>query len=987
MSFDKLYKKLNLEQKKAVDFIEGPVMVIAGPGTGKTRILTLRIANILRKTDTEPENILALTFTDSGVFSMRSSLVEIIGSPGYLVNISTFHKFCNDIINNYPEDFPKIIGFSNITQGEQIKILKSIIEENDFRILKPYGDAFFYIKAIISAIESLKREGVGEEDFFNIIKKEKKDFKNNSDLYHQKGAYKGKMKGVYQKVQKRIEKNEELFLIYKKYQEKLFHSKLYDYSDMIIEVLKTLSKNKNLLLSLQEQYQYILVDEHQDTNNAQNKILELLSSFHKFPNIFMVGDQKQAIYRFQGASLLNFNYFKSLYPEMRIIRLKKNYRSTEMILEAAGKVIPSELFCGTKNRGKKIKIFSFSNMEKEALFVAESIEEKIKKGVSPSEIAVIYRDNKDGISIAKILNKKETPFFMESEEEMLEDTEILKLIILLSAIKEIGDEEKIIRAMHIDFFKINPFDIFTLIDFSKKKKEPIYKIVRSKEVSLLSLNSEKEIISFFEKVSYLSIVLKNESFLNFLEKTINDSGLLSHILSIPDSLNKMEKLNLFFDMAKKYASKGLDEFLEDLELIKKYKLRLKKPSKNQSFNKVKLITGHKAKGLEFDYVYILGASYGKWGDRRNIELIPLSPLIYSLSNEKLEEKNSNEDEKRLFYVALTRARKEILISFPRENEEGRQQIFSRFVREISSHINAINEKEEKENVSAFNTKPFFKKENLKYKEFIKSTFSSKGLSVTGLNNYIECPLKYFYSDLIKIPRAFSENQFYGIAVHNALKDFFERLKKKETKKDFLTLKFEEYLSYQPFNKNFFEKFKERGIKSLSGYYNFYEGNWNLNSLFEFNIKGAFFLPEIKLTGKIDKIEFIDGGKEVNVVDYKTGKPKSRQEIEGKTKKSKGNIKRQLVFYNILLNNFKKRKSIDYNMVSGEIDFVEPNERGIYKKEKFEIKEEEIKELKETIKKTAEEIISFSFWNKGCNKKDCPYCTLKEIGTNFFKTNK
>ena len=282
-----------------MDAIEGPVMVIAGPGTGKTSILTLRIANILAKTDSTPDSILALTFTESGVHSMRAKLSDIIGSATYKVNINTFHGFANEIIKNYPEEFPRIIGSNNATDIDQIKILEEIIGSSKLQKLKPYGDSYYYVRPILSEIKNLKRENVSPEKLAEIVKGQEKNFSGIEDLHHKNGKYSGEMKGKYKDIEKSIEKNKELLTVYKKYEKALTEKRLYDYEDMILEAIKSLTRDKGLLLELQEKYQYILADEHQDANNSQNKMLELISGFHENPNLFVVGDEKQAIFRFK----------------------------------------------------------------------------------------------------------------------------------------------------------------------------------------------------------------------------------------------------------------------------------------------------------------------------------------------------------------------------------------------------------------------------------------------------------------------------------------------------------------------------------------------------------------------------------------------------------------------------------------------------------------------------------------------------------------
>ncbi|MDE1988517.1 MAG: UvrD-helicase domain-containing protein [Patescibacteria group bacterium] len=275
--FEELYGKLNPRQKEAVDAIEGPVMVIAGPGTGKTSILTLRIANILAKTDASPDSILALTFTESGVYSMRTKLADIIGSAAYKVNINTFHGFANEIIKNYPEEFPRIIGSNNATDIDQIKILEEIINSSKLQKLKPYGDSFHYVRPIISEIRNLKRENVSPEKLAEIIKEQEKDFSGIEDLHHKNGKYFGEMKGKYKDIEKSIEKNKELLIVYEKYEKSLMGKRLYDYEDMILETIKSLTRDKGLLLELQEKYQYLWL------TNIKTRIAPRIKCWSLFP--------------------------------------------------------------------------------------------------------------------------------------------------------------------------------------------------------------------------------------------------------------------------------------------------------------------------------------------------------------------------------------------------------------------------------------------------------------------------------------------------------------------------------------------------------------------------------------------------------------------------------------------------------------------------------------------------------------------------------
>jgi DNA helicase-2/ATP-dependent DNA helicase PcrA len=288
--FQDAYNRLNPAQREAVDTIEGPVMVIAGPGTGKTQILTLRIAHILRTTDVGPDAILALTFTEAGARAMRERLTTYIGQSAYRVSILTFHEFAGSLIKQYPDSYTRAVGGRPATDLEKVRILQNIIETEGMKDLRPHGNPSFYIKPIQSAIGEMKREYITPDTFAAIIENQEKELLVTPQ-FHEKGAHKGKVRSEYQKLEKGIGKNKELLFIYRAYDAILTEERLYDFDDMIFETVEALTMNEDMLRDLQERYHYILADEHQDVNGAQNRILELLASFHERPNLFVVGDE------------------------------------------------------------------------------------------------------------------------------------------------------------------------------------------------------------------------------------------------------------------------------------------------------------------------------------------------------------------------------------------------------------------------------------------------------------------------------------------------------------------------------------------------------------------------------------------------------------------------------------------------------------------------------------------------------------------------
>ena len=985
--FSAAYKRLNTEQKKAVDTIEGLVMVIAGPGTGKTEVLTMRIANIIDKTDTPPEAILALTFTESGVTSMRRRLADLIGTPAYQVTISTFHGFANSVIKNHPDRFPEIIGSSSITDIDQVRILKDIFENEPIEdTLRPFGDKYYYLKPVLSSINELKRQGVSPSEFEKIIAEERRGVDAIDDLYYESGAHKGKMKGKYKDEIKHIERNEEFVTIYKKYEAKLRAEKSYDYSDMIMYVMLALEKDEDLRLILQESYLYFLVDEHQDTNDAQNKIVELLASFHKSPNLFVVGDEKQAIFRFQGASIANFFHFKNIYKDVTLIPLQSNYRSTQTILDAAQVVSPREttLIAKAGHTETPISLAEFSSPEVEYYFLAKKIKGLIETGVQPEEVVVLYRENKDAAPLAHMLEKQGVPFNIESDQDVLGDEGIKKLLRILTTIQRYGSAPELFDLLHIDFLEIPPLDIYKLASYCavNKRLNP-YNVIKSE--SLLEeagVETKDKLVELSLGISDWKRKSENLGTVEAFESIVRESGFLVAILNRPASIEKIAKLHSLFEHLRSLIENKKDytlkDFFEYLDLIREQGVSIKSSDTVRLPGRIRLMTAHKSKGQEFEYVFIINTLDGKWGSNTRRQHIRLPDAIYRTLKEVENKLDQDDDERNLFYVAITRAKKEVYITYSKTRRDGKEQLPTKFVQEIKENLlSPCDVSGYEQEFAAHREIEFAPRLNqtpeIKDKEFLNSLFETQGLSATALGNYLSCPWKYFYVNLIRIPEAFNKHLMYGNAMHETLRNYFDQINKGEDKgKDYLVARFEQELNRQPIQKNDYEEALAKGKKALQSYYDNYYKSWIKRTLNEQKVAGIELAGGVLINGKLDKIEFLGEGNEVNVVDYKTGKPRSRNIIEGNTKSSDGNYKRQLVFYNLLLDKANK-----FKMISGEIDFVESDEKGKFHKEKFLIDPIEVLELEKEIIHVAEEIKNLAFWDMYCDDADCRYCELRK----------
>jgi DNA helicase-2/ATP-dependent DNA helicase PcrA len=325
--FESAYKNLNAEQKKAVDTIDGPVMLVAGPGTGKTQTLALRIANIIQKTDTPASSVLALTFTESGARAMRSRLAGLIGAEAYYAHISTFTLLYRDY-QRQSRCFTLDPSVEPLSDLEKLRLIYLLLDQTPLSHLRPIGAPRYYAKAILGAISDLKREGVDPDEFEELLTSEEL-FLKSDDATELKKVELGKRI-------KNLAKNTELNLLYRQYQDSLKESDSFDFEDMINTVVDAFKTNEDLLRECQEKFLYILVDEYQDTNSAQNELLLQLSSFWgDKANIFVTGDPDQSIMRFQGASIENQLSFIKVYPGAIVITLKQNYRSSQNILDVA----------------------------------------------------------------------------------------------------------------------------------------------------------------------------------------------------------------------------------------------------------------------------------------------------------------------------------------------------------------------------------------------------------------------------------------------------------------------------------------------------------------------------------------------------------------------------------------------------------------------------------------------------------------------------
>ena len=1103
LTLENIFNRLNPAQKEAVEETEGPVMVLAGPGTGKTQVLASRIANILSNPDLQmnPENILCLTFTESGVVAMRNRLISIIGTAAYYVKIHTFHSFCNEVIQGNSEIFPSL---SSVAELEQIEIIEKLISVLDVSSpLKPFADPYLHKSEALYVIKLLKRESVSpddleasiafiellskiiHDDIMSFIRQNARSLKDedclifidnlantlkqadletyllpNSALdlslakekiqkfiiqvrkfFNQAtkvADFKSTLKDFYTKAIENVPKQYELLKLYRGYIKTLLEKRLYDFEDMLLMVINAFSKHPDLLATYQEKFQYLLVDEYQDTNGSQNKILEYLCSFYQDQaNIFVVGDDDQSIYKFQGASLENISSFFGTYREtLKMVVLTENYRSQQNILDLSHFLVShnqnqiielfpdleKKLHAATDIALEPVKLIAHQDFNSELFYIVKKIQELIAEGVQPEEIAVLVRNNKDVSAIADLLARASVPVKIYSNENILEDILIAQLIDLLRVIsKPKAHSYLLFNLLHYDFIlgsalvgeasvNLGVSSNNNLCEFTNKavKLREIWKLNklnRDSELSLIELMLEHELFKpFAEKILDFHQRASNHFLDKLFEDIINEFNYLNFIVKDFNNIqvNNLQNLNQLFAEIKElqlsHKNKAaynvsasvspiyqLESFLAHIDRLRENRLKLNAASIDDlSLSAVQIMTAHKSKGLEFEYVFMHKCVDKIWGNVTNRSKLRLPP--FTIGDSVLETKESqNDEERRLFFVAMTRAKKEVFINFFKKDANAKDVSPSLFVEELLS----FRDKEKIQLIDAADKSNYgltsLLEKNLAFlssheashytdTKVLDAVLAEYKLSVTHLNTFLKCPRKFLFQNLLRVPAAKNKSASFGTAVHNALYETFLHIKKKDIDhKAFLLKSFEQSLQREYLDEKDYADSLALGLNSLGAYYDEYQDSFIENVELEFNHKSLEY-KGLNLTGKLDKIEVLDSvTRTVNVVDYKTGNPTY---ADSKLKPG-ADYHRQIAFYQLLTDLAFEQGVSTYRMQSGEIDFVQQDKIGKFKKNKIYITKEDLANLDLEIESFKIKLANRDF-NMTEDVKLCSDCQFKNL---------
>ncbi len=491
---------LNDRQREAVETLYGPMVVIAGPGTGKTQIVAARAANILSKTDAKPENLLITTFTEAGVVSIKKRLLKFIGTEAYRVTVSTIHAFSNDVIRMFPEKFLSFRAMRPIDEVEQIAMIEEIVENARYEFLSSDHDRFFYVSTVRDRIGKLKQEAVSPEAF-------------DAAIDALSAEYAAALAEIDPKLKKyatektrqetHVGKLRDLSHAYRTYLSACYDRGVYDFSDMIEYVGRVLETDGDLRATLSERYQFVMLDEFQDMSGAQNRIIDAMLSEAETPNVMAVGDDDQSIYRFQGASLENLFHFSKKYADTRFVVLEDNYRSIDPILRLAeksiannseriGRYVPSIVKTLRSHRDEEgeLSVTAYSSPIEERAAVLSKIRRFRSEGIDPSEIAVLCRTNREATEWANFLSGNAVPAESRNAGNALENPFVtLALDLLEVASTPLVSEEKVVRLLRSDLFAIPGEDVLKLNRALAKLN-----YVRKDRLKILDAISDRELV-------------------------------------------------------------------------------------------------------------------------------------------------------------------------------------------------------------------------------------------------------------------------------------------------------------------------------------------------------------------------------------------------------------------------------------------------------------------------------------------------------------
>ncbi|MEX2369160.1 MAG: ATP-dependent DNA helicase [Candidatus Paceibacterota bacterium] len=1068
------YEKLNDAQRAAVDTIEGPLLVVAGPGSGKTELLSIRAANILNKTDAYASDILCLTFTEAAEINMRRRLTSIIGSEANHIKVHTFHNFCRRIRENFPEHFGVTTDFSVADDIVRTEILEEIFismdHDNPLRSEHPEL-GFVFLKPVMGALANIKQAGLDPEEFRAVLDanaeflaavradvdrvfsqraskelfddleellklleekqtespvphfhslayalsarleralNEAKEEDSTKPITEFKNTHTVKEgDGRILKTDRDREKLQALADVYAAYEKNKYDRGFYDFDDMILEVIHKLEEEPSLRAAVAEVNNYIMVDEFQDTNDAQLRLILAIAQEapEDSPNLMVVGDDDQAIYRFQGAEVSNILNFKHTFVDTKVVTLTKNYRSKQEILDISQTVIDQgeeRLATILAEVEKKLEaageITSDVSVAKRVLptrthhnhAIALRAKELIASGESPDEIAILGRRHQDLEALVPYLHEAGVPITYERQQNVLAQPHIRQLIAMCRLITELGQgnheeaESLLPEVLSYSFWGLERAVVWEL-SLAAKDERKLWLVLMRKRGGKLAV-----IADFFlhlsERATHEPVEYILEALVGAHELSGADDPDADEIELSDTEVREFTSPFKSFYFSRERLQDDPAEYLRFLSSLKTFVFALREHKEGtilttsdlldfvdthednnlvvtdtspfvNAAEAVHLMTAHKAKGQEFGAVFITAAVDDIWASSpRGSRIRFPENLPIQFSGDTID------DQLRLLFVAMTRAKHTLDIFSFAVDDSGSEQVELSFLG--NADIESIETSDDQlpstesllaSTVPVYHGGPYVPDETA----LLSPLVENYRLSVTHLNNFLDIryggPENFLTSNLLRFPQPMSRHQVYGSAVHTALERAYVYLKQEGSLPDEKQIIewFMARIDRSRLPEHDRTYLAERGKDALATYWQERSQDYQADDMSEYNFrKDNVVVDEIPLVGKLDKIRISDD--KVTVYDFKTGSSFDR--FSASSVKAE-NYRRQLIFYKLLVEN--SAAFVGKEVEGGVLEFIEPKDESIVTLP-YEITADDVTELKQLIRVVYDHIVNLEF---------------------------
>ena len=970
--------QLNPSQLKAVKYSDGPLLIVAGAGTGKTTVITKKIAHLIESGLAKPEEILAVTFTDKAAGEMIERVDQELDAGYADLQISTFHAFCQRLLEHHGLDIGISNQFKLLTQTDAWLLVRQNLEKFNLDYYRPLGNPTRHIHELIKHFSKCKDELVSPEEYLQHAKEQQL----NKDFTEEAGRL------------------SEIANVYHVYNQLLLDNNTVDFGDLIYYAVKLLEKRPNILKSLQERFKYILVDEFQDVNWAQYYFIKLIAQNGR---LTVVGDDDQSIYAFRGASVSNILRFKQDFPKAKEVVLTENYRSGQEILDLAYKSIqnnnPDRLEAklkidkslkSLKSLKSKVEHLHFDTVLNEAEGVAKriSVIRDLPGFAGLDGIAILVRANSHAEPFITALERAGISYEFLASSGLFRQPIVLDAYNFLKAVDSYHESSAVFRLLKLPFFNFSENDLQKLTHFAKKKSISYYEALkRGQEIGLSKEGIEvcDKLVSLIHAGMQQSRIAKPAVILVDFFETSGYFKYLTHEDGVGNQnvIRQIHQLRQFFEEVKKYEETIKDanvkSFVEHCQYLMDAGEEGSMRQLEDTPDSVNILTIHRAKGLEFKYVFVVNLVEDRFPSRSRGEAIEL-PM--ELIKEQLPEGDFNiQEERRLFYVAMTRAKEGLFLTSASDYGGVRTKKISRFLAELGFAIEQNNGRDKISPTSYVIRPESRQKPN---KQTAVSYVMPSSLSYSKINSYQRCPYQYKLAYILEIPTKGSASFSFGLTMHGTMQKFYQRVMELNSKKqdslfglpkesavknnggikvpafqELLEIYEKTWIDDWYKNKKQREEYFAKGKKVLKVFYETQEDNWTIPAALEgwFKIK----VGDCFINGRIDRIDKLSDGS-LEIIDYKTGKTKE---------KVTGDEKNQLLIYQIAAQSLPEYKNLGA-VAKLTYFYLEDNVRT-----EFFGKDEELKELCEKISATIDRIKTQDF-TATPGPHVCGFCDFKDI---------